>query len=153
MELSDEFNVRGENRYEDNSVQVAAAVVCLDHGDTTPTDQVPGTFARFERASPTFGRAYAFQAALCSTWPTRRATGTSAIHAPGTPPILILGTTRDPATPYAWAQSLAEELDSGVLVTRRGDGHGAYAQRNPCIDEAVDRYLIHGHLPSHGLTC
>jgi pimeloyl-ACP methyl ester carboxylesterase len=153
MDLSDEATSRGENRYEDNSAQVAAAVLCLDHGDTTPTDQVPRTFARFEKASPTFGRAFAFQAALCSTWPTRPTTGTSAIHAPGAPPILVLGTTRDPATPYVWAQSLAEELDSGVLVTRRGDGHGAYAQRNPCIDDAVDRYLIDGQLPRRGLTC
>ena len=153
MGLSDEATSRGENRYEDNSAQVAAAVLCLDYADRTPTDQVPGTFARFEQASPTFGRFFAFQAALCSTWPTRPTTGTSAIHAPGAPPILILGTTRDPATPYAWAKSLAEELDSGVLVTRRGDGHGAYAQQNPCLNDAVDRYLIDGHMPRQGLTC
>ncbi len=109
MGLFDEATSRGENRYEDNSAQVAAAVLCLDHGDATPTDQVPGTFARFEKASPTFGRSFAFQAAFVLPGRHVGATGTSAIHAPGTPPILVLGTTRDPATrtpgPKRWPRS------------------------------------------------
>jgi hypothetical protein len=73
--------------------------------------------------------------------------------APGTPPILVIGTTRDPATPYVWAQELAKTLDNGVLLTRVGDGHTAYTSGNPCIVSAVDAFLVEGMIPAEGTTC
>jgi pimeloyl-ACP methyl ester carboxylesterase len=75
------------------------------------------------------------------------------VHAEGAGPILVVGTTRDPATPYAWAQSLAAELSSGRLLTYEGDGHTAYATGSGCIDAAVDTYLIGGVLPDEGTRC
>jgi hypothetical protein len=75
------------------------------------------------------------------------------ISAPGTPPLLVVGTTRDPATPYAWARSLANQLSSGVLLTYRGDGHTVYGQGNRCVDENVDRYLVEARPPADGTTC
>ncbi|RZB20982.1 hypothetical protein StrepF001_06950 [Streptomyces sp. F001] len=77
------------------------------------------------------------------------------MKAGGAAPILVVGTTRDPVTPYAWAQELAEQLDSGVLLTYDGDGHGAYARRtkNACVVNAVDTYLIEGRSPADGTRC
>ena len=75
------------------------------------------------------------------------------LHAAGAAPILVIGTTRDPATPYAWAQALASQLDSGVLVTRDGDGHVGYRRGNDCVDAAVEDYLVTGAVPEDGLTC
>ena len=63
-------------------------------------------------------------------------------------PILVIGTTNDPATPYVWAQSLAKQLDSGHLVTYRGEGHNAYNKSNSCVNNAVDSYLISGTVPA-----
>ena len=71
----------------------------------------------------------------------------------GAAPILVIGTTNDPATPYVWAQSLAEQLDSGQLVTYEGEGHTAYAQGNACIDETVDDYLIDATVPAADPLC
>ncbi len=65
----------------------------------------------------------------------------------------MIGTTRDPATPYAWAKSLAEQLDSGVLVSRDGDGHTGYNRGNACVDDAVHAYLLEGTVPDDGLSC
>ena len=63
----------------------------------------------------------------CAFWPAKAASRyTGPFTAPGAPPILVVGTTGDPATPYVWAKALARELDSGVLLTRVGDGHTAY---------------------------
>ena len=53
-----------------------------------------------------------------------------AIAASGSGPILVVGTTRDPATPYRWAEALAEQLESGVLLIRDGDGHTGFQQGN-----------------------
>ena len=73
--------------------------------------------------------------------------------AQGAPPILVIGTTNDPATPYVWAQSLASELSSGVLLTHVGEGHGVYGLGNQCATNAVDDYLLDGTTPAVGTQC
>jgi hypothetical protein len=75
------------------------------------------------------------------------------IHAAGAAPIVDVGTTRDPATPYQWAVHLADQLQSGVLVSRDGDGHTGYNSGNDCVDEAVEGYLVDGTVPQDGLEC
>jgi hypothetical protein len=76
-----------------------------------------------------------------------------AISAAGAAPILVVGTIRDPATPYAWAQGLASQLASATLLTFNGDGHTAYKRGSTCIDSAVDGYFLHGVMPAPGLIC
>ena len=76
-----------------------------------------------------------------------------AIKAPGAKPIVVVGTTRDPATPYAWAVGLAGQLESGVLITRDGDGHTGYHEGNACVDNAVETYLLKGTAPTADLNC
>jgi hypothetical protein len=71
----------------------------------------------------------------------------------GAPPILVVGTTRDPATPFRWAQALAHDLESGVLLGWNGDGHTAYMMGSSCVDSAVDMYLISLVLPANGTMC
>ena len=66
---------------------------------------------------------------------------------------MVVGTTRDPATPFHWAKALADQLDSGVLIERNGDGHTAYNSGNACVDEAIEAYLIDGTVPEGGLKC
>ena len=66
---------------------------------------------------------------------------------------MVVGTTRDPATPLSWAQALASELDSGTLITRDGDGHTGFQQGNDCVDNAVERWLVAGVEPKPDLHC
>ena len=65
----------------------------------------------------------------------------------------MVGTSRDPATPLEWAEALAEQLDSGVLVRRDGDGHTGYNAGNPCVDDAVESYLVSGTVPESDVSC
>ena len=73
-------------------------------------------------------------------------------HAQGASPILVVGSADDPATPYQWARSLAEQLDSGRLLTREGNGHTAYGRSVACT-ETVDSYLLTGELPEPEQVC
>jgi hypothetical protein len=73
--------------------------------------------------------------------------------AEGAPPILVIGTSNDPATPYANAVSLSTQLDSGVLISYEGEGHTIYAQGVPCVDAAVDAYLLEGTVPAQDPQC
>ena len=99
-----------------------------------------------------FGPELAWADIACTGWPVPAATP-APIHAAGAAPILVIGTTRDPATPYAWAQSLASQLDSGRLLTFDGDGHTGYNRGSSCINRAVEAYLVSGKLPAKGLVC
>ena len=88
----------------------------------------------------------------CAYWPVR-SDPLPKITAPGTRPILVVGTTRDPATPYRWAQALARELKSGVLLGWNGDGHTAYRMGSSCVDTIVNSYLITEAVPRSGTVC
>ncbi len=153
LQLSDQYASRGPNGYLDNSMEALYAVNCLDHDDSIPSSQVPSHFAEFEKVSPVFGRSFAYSLSTCSSWPIHTDHQTKALHAKGAPPIVVVGTTRDPATPYAWAEALAAQLDSGVLVSRDGDGHTGFRQGNSCVDDAVEGFLIRGKVPQDGLSC
>jgi pimeloyl-ACP methyl ester carboxylesterase len=76
-----------------------------------------------------------------------------AIRATGSAPILVVGTTNDPATPYQWAVTLAGELDNGHLVTYHGEGHTAYNKSNACVNNAVDAFFIDGTVPAKDPDC
>ena len=151
--LADLYTSRGSSGYNDNSMEALYAVNCLDHDDYIPTGEVPSHYAQFEKASPTFGRAFAYGLSTCSDWPVQSGQHTVALHAKGAPPIVVIGTTRDPATPLRWAQALAAQLDSGTLITRDGDGHTGFQRGNSCVDDAVEAWLIKGTVPEPDLHC
>ncbi len=153
LKLADLYAKRGSNGYEDNSIEVISAVNCLDHSDEIPISEVPSHFADFEEASPTFGRVFAYGLSTCASWPVKSGNRTKALDAAGAPPIVVVGTTRDPATPYEQAVALARQLESGVLVSRDGDGHTGFNQGNQCVDRAVENYLLAGTEPEDGLAC
>lgn len=77
------------------------------------------------------------------------------VAAKGASPVLVVGTTGDPATPYEGARRLADGLGEGVgvLLTRRGEGHGAYGSGSGCVDRTVDAYLLEGTVPKDGKEC
>jgi pimeloyl-ACP methyl ester carboxylesterase len=152
--FADQYLSRTEDGYADNSAEVISAVNCLDRPTETTAADVEATIPDFEKASPTFGRVFAWSVAGCGAWPARSPLEPlESYDAEGAPPIVVVGTTRDPATPYEWAVSLADQLSSGVLVTRDGDGHTGYGQGNDCVDSAVDEYFVQGEVPAEDLQC
>jgi pimeloyl-ACP methyl ester carboxylesterase len=153
LALADLYSGRTAKGYSDNSMNVLYNVNCLDDGESIPPKKVAGHFAAFEKASPTFGKMFASSLTGCAAWPIKSAKRPHAVKAAGAPPILVVGTTRDPATPLAWAEGLAKELESGVLVVRDGDGHTGYNQGNVCTDKAVENYLVGDKVPQDGLRC
>lgn len=147
------FERQSDGSYATNGGQVIYAIGCLDSSDDLTLAETKKQVDRFTKTSPVFGPALAWGALGCTDWPIRATNPLPTIDAPGAPPIVVIGTTRDPATPYESAQALASQLDSGVLVTREGDGHTAYLSGNRCIVDAIDAYLVKGDVPKDGLTC
>lgn len=154
LALADSYYEReGDGSYT-NLMFANAAVNCLDLPPAfrKPTD-VEAAVPSFKKASPVFGTGLAWASLNCAYWPTMATGAPHRIEAKGAPPILVVGTTRDPATPYKWARSLAEQLSSGVLLTYNGDGHTAYGRGSDCVDTAINTYLIEGTPPKNGKKC
>ena len=142
LTLADQYTDRSPDGYPTNTLTAFWAVSCLDYTDSVPADQMQSRFKEFDDASPTFGRLFVYDLAKCASWPVKSTHKAAPIHAEGAPPIVVIGTTRDPATPYAWAKALASQLDSGRLITRDGDGHTGFGKGNACVDTAVEKYLV-----------
>ncbi len=151
--LSDFYASREGDTYTDNSAEAIYAINCLDDPFSIGPDEVPAQYADFERVSPTFGRVFAWGLVGCRGIEVASTEPPHDLRAQGAPPILVTGTTRDPATPYEWAVGLADHLESGVLLTRDGDGHTAYNSGNDCIDAAIEAYLLDDVVPDDGLEC
>lgn len=154
LALSDSYYERDADGRYANLMAANAAVNCLDlpAAFSTP-DQVEKALPAFEKASPVFGEGLAWASLNCAYWPVRPTGEPHLIEAKGAAPIVVVGTTRDPATPYRWARSLAHQLTSARLLTYEGDGHTAYGRGSACIDSAIDTYLLHGTPPADGKRC
>ncbi len=153
LQLSDLYSSRGADGYTDNSAEAIYAISCLDDPYAIPASKVVLDQPDFERVSPTFGDVFAWGLTGCGGVQVTSSVKPRDVHAKGAAPIVVIGTTRDPATPMKWAEDLADQLDSGVLVRRDGDGHTGYNAGNDCVDRAVEAYLVDGTVPEDGLSC
>ncbi|MEU3662248.1 alpha/beta hydrolase [Streptomyces sp. NPDC032940] len=152
--LSDSYYERGADGRYSNLMSANAAVNCLDlPAAFSSPDQVRAALPDFEKASPVFGEGLAWSSLNCAYWPVQPSGEPHRIEAAGATPIVVVGTTRDPATPYRWAQSLAGQLSSARLLTYEGDGHTAYGRGSTCIDTAINTYLLRGTPPADGTRC
>jgi hypothetical protein len=147
------YTSRDADGYSDNSIEANITISCLDNPGVTDPDRVPETYQDYAEASPTFGRVFAWSQVGCNGFPAESVLPPRGVRASGADPILVVGTTRDPATPMRWAEALASQLESGVLLRRDGDGHTAYNAGNECIDDTIEAYLLDGTVPTDGLTC
>lgn len=152
LALSDDYFGRSGGQYITNLIQANTAINCLDQEVAGGATQI--SESKFVADSPIFGDiVYGMADMGCGDWPEKTALTPPDYTAPGTPPILVVGTTRDPATPLVWAQELAKTLDNGVLLTRDGDGHTAYLSGNQCIVQNVDDFLVGGTVPANDTHC
>lgn len=150
--LADFYYNRVNGQYMDNSTEAFTTYNCMDYPlDTSQADE-DAADALIAAQAPTIAP-YWSGPDPCEVWPYEATGVREPITAEGAAPIVVVGTTNDPATPYEWSVSLAEQLSSGVLITRVGEGHTGYNKGNACVDQAVEAYLIDGTVPQDGLRC
>lgn len=149
--LVDQYNERDSSGHYSNTSDANTVINCSDETEPATVDQIRDLQGQWRQKYPLFGSLLAGSLTSCATWkgghdpyPTGQARGA--------PPILVVGTTNDPATPYANTQKLADMLGTGRVLTWEGEGHTAYPQ-NSCVNGVVDNYLIKQELPSKDVTC
>ncbi|MFB7587527.1 alpha/beta hydrolase [Streptomyces sp. NPDC056169] len=155
LELADYYNDRDAKGHYSTQSHSQRAISCADSSERPTAAQAKALIPEFRGLSPVFGAFLAWDTAgWCAEWPVKGERATPEASAPGAAPILVVGTTGDPATPYEGAEKMAKELGDGVgvLVTNKGEGHGAYGT-SPCVTKTVDAYFLKGTVPKYGTTC
>ena len=152
LAIADPYRGRKPNGSYSNEQDAYTANTCLDFQAPTDVTEFSSWAKQLEATAPHWAKMIAYNDLSCAFWPVKAERTPEAASAPGAPPIVVVGSTGDPATPYPWAVALAKELDSGVLVTRQGEGHTSY-EASSCVQRAIDAYLIDLTVPIAGLTC
>lgn len=155
LALSDAMNGRDQQGRYSNIQAANAAINCVDSKERYTLAQTKAKLPEFRKASPVFGDFLGWGVMSCSEWPVPGTWKHPDVSAPGSAPIVVVGNTGDPATPYAGAKAMADALGKGVGVeiTYEGQGHGAYDSGDACIQKAVNGYLLNGTVPKAGTVC
>jgi pimeloyl-ACP methyl ester carboxylesterase len=134
------------------SLDVYFATSCIDADWPEDPDDLLAAGKAAAREAPRFGEIIVTDYVRCALWPAEEKPLESTT-APGTPPILVISTTNDPATPYESGVRVADTLESGVLLTYEGDGHTVFGNGVDCIDDTVATYLVDLDPPADGARC
>jgi pimeloyl-ACP methyl ester carboxylesterase len=152
--LSDEYTGRHDDGSYDSSQPAFWAIGCRDGPPVGGPDAYEAAEPQFRAAAPRVGVSLLNAGLVCAYWPVPPVKNVAPIRVDGTPPILVIGTTNDPATPLKWAQGLARELSSGVLLTAEGTQHTSFATAgNTCVDDKVTKYLVDRQPPPNDTKC
>ncbi|MEN3362644.1 MAG: hypothetical protein V7637_6626, partial [Mycobacteriales bacterium] len=151
FELTDRYSQRDADGKYSNIVDASLTINCTDSGDKVSAATIHAKLAAWRTKYPLFGTSLALGLLGCQQWLGPRHP-LPAVRAAASPPILVIGTTNDPATPYASAGVLARALAHGVLLTWDGEGHTAYP-KTACVTRAVNAYLINLTVPKAGTSC
>jgi pimeloyl-ACP methyl ester carboxylesterase len=141
-----------DGTYPQNMFDVLTTVNCNDSEFRGDVEGIRAAQEELREDYPMFGAGFAVGGLECSQWPTEPDPFPYGA-ADGAPPIVVIGTTGDPATPYENTQRLADLLGTGVVLTYEGEGHTIYGQRQECVNQAVSAYLVDLTVPAEGTTC
>ncbi|MGW5864349.1 alpha/beta hydrolase [Streptomyces sp. NPDC055239] len=156
LRLADLYNERSPSGRYSTQSHSQRSISCLDDKARTTPEEAKASLGEFREISPVFGEFMGWDTAgWCHDWPVAGLHDSTDVSAPGADPVLVVGNTGDPATPYEGARKMADELGKGVGVelTWKGEGHGAYGSGSDCVDGTVDDYLLNGTPPKDGKVC
>lgn len=154
IQLADLMTSRGpDGEYSDNGNDASFAVNCLDRPHGLDAMATASAADRWAQRAPVFGPALAWGMLPCATWPATATNAPHRITAEGSGPIVVVGTRYDPATPYAWAIALADQLSKATLLTYEGDGHTAYRSGSRCVNDVIDDFFVDGNEPEPDIAC
>ena len=153
LALSDQYTGRTTGGKYTNETAAFYATGCLDAPAPANVAAVQRLAERAAQVAPRFGPSSVWLGLPCTQWPVAATGKVAPIRAPGAPPIVVLGTLHDPATPYEWARAVAAELSTGRLLTADAASHTSYGRGNACVDGSIDRYLLRLEIPPRGTRC
>ena len=152
MFLFDAYTGRGADGFKNNSMEANWAITCADTPAGGDARDWKEKSAQLAKISPVFGEIQGYDEEICANWPYRAKQRQEKYHVSLSAPVVVVGTTGDPATPYQWPKEFAADLSNSVLITWEGQGHTAYGRSTECVRKPIDKYLLEGTVPEN-LIC
>lgn len=156
LALGDEYSQRNtQGRYANNETDAGFVIDCLDWPENRTVSQITKDAKVFTTKAPVFGPYLAYGSLACKNFASKSDTAKliSMSRTIDTNPVVIIGTTRDPATPYTWAEGLHSKIHNSRLISLSADGHTGQGRGSTCVDFVVDSYYLSGKLPIADLQC
>jgi pimeloyl-ACP methyl ester carboxylesterase len=150
--LADAYYGRENGEYEDHFFESFIAITCIDYPTETDPAVLEQQNAQLAEITP-LAADIPIPDPVCGNWPYPPRNNVGPVEGEGADPILLIGTAGDPATPYESAVEVAEQLESGVLISYNGDDHIAYDEGDPCVNAPVDDYFLTGEVPAEDPRC
>jgi pimeloyl-ACP methyl ester carboxylesterase len=150
LALYDEYYRRNYDGTYGNQLEAFLAISCLDDPEATTVTDIDADVPKFAAAAARLGENFGY-GYTCALWP-HRVEQRVTITGKGAGPIVVVGTTGDPATPLESTRKAAGYLEQGVLIIVEADQHTGYGL-NACVIEAVDAYLISLKVPENEKRC
>jgi pimeloyl-ACP methyl ester carboxylesterase len=150
LQLFDDYYQRRQDGTYDNSLEAFQTISCMDDPERATVEEDDATAPQFTEVAPRFapGTTGSY---FCTFYPPAEHPRVD-ITGAGAGPILVVGTTGDPATPLASSQNMADALEEGVLLTVTADQHTGYGV-NQCSYDVIDGYLVDLTVPAVGTVC
>jgi pimeloyl-ACP methyl ester carboxylesterase len=143
--------VTADGQLSSNYAAADTAIGCADGIYTSEVTADEHLAARLAKTAPDF----VFEAWVgsgCAYWLLKAGHKRAEVHVAGGRPVLLIGSTGDPSTPYSWAQAVARQLGDARLLTRDGPGHTAYFN-STCVQTWTDQFFATRTLPPKGTVC
>jgi hypothetical protein len=152
LELYDQYYVRLDDGTYENSLEAFQVISCMDTTERPSVEQDDAEAPEAQAVAPRFG-VRTVGDYTCTFFPPSIDPRVE-ITGNGAGPIVVVGTTGDPATPLEGSRKMAAALEEGRLVVVVGNRHTGYGV-NDCSSAAVETYLVDpvGHVPAEGLRC
>ena len=151
LKLADEYTGRqSDGSYPNNEFDSGAVIDCLDFNEPRTIEQITTDAKVFAAKAPLFGPYLAYGGVTCKFFNQDTEVTTEPMVTSN--PVIVIGTTGDPATPYEWAQGLSKLLTNSRLISLTGEGHTGQGQGNACIDDQIDDFYLTGKAPTTS-TC
>ena len=137
------------------AVPPATGIACVDSPARVSGATWPARLRQFAALDPIYGPLLTWwHWAPCAAWPVSGAEVYAGPWGATTAdPVLVIGTTADPTTPYLNARAVADLLGNAVLLTHVGYGHTSSADPSVCVTGAVRGYLLTLDTPPGGAVC
>ena len=154
LRIADDYNNRDSSgHFYNNQNDIGIAINCLDWQVEKNLAELKASAQKYIKVSPTFGPYIGYSGLPCLYWKAKVRQPNLPFKDIKSPPFIIIGVTKDPATPYQWSVGLAKSFPSSTLLTFVGEGHTGQNRGNSCIDNKVDSYFLEGALPANGAAC
>jgi pimeloyl-ACP methyl ester carboxylesterase len=151
LQFFDMYYQRSQDGTWGNELEAFRVIDCMDQPLRETVEEVDAETPAFHDAAPRLVPADSAGGYACGFLPPPTDPRVE-VTADGAGPVVVIGTTGDPSTPFDSTRTMADKLQDGRLVAVTANQHTGYGA-NECVIDVVNKYLVDLEPPDDETTC